>query len=79
MRAHGKHDEPGGDSRRSFLAKLGLGVATIAGASFLFRNFLFSGGTDKPDRYVEEFPGEDSIFHPRRDPRLEARERSKKT
>ena len=77
MRTDGNQGQPQAYSRRSFLAKLSLGLAAIAGSGLLLRN-LFSGGREEPDP-DEEFPGEDSIFHPRRDPRLEARERGQKT
>ncbi len=63
-------------SRRSFLGKVSLGVLAVAGVGLLARNFLFSGGSGASSS-SDEFPGEDSIFHPRRDPRLEAQERRK--
>ena len=66
--------QPQGQTRRSFLTKLSLGLAALAGSGFLLRNFLLpgeKGGADQGD----EFPGEDSIFHPRKDPRLEAQKR----
>lgn len=60
-------------SRRSFLGKLSLGLAAIAGAGYFLRGHLLPGGlgNDGPDG---EFPSEDSIFHPRED----ALERMKK-
>ena len=59
-------------SRRSFLAKLGLGLAAAAVASLSLGRQTRSGGqavTSTP----QEFPGEDSIFHPASDPRLDPR------
>ncbi len=57
----------GGESRRSFLAKLGIGIASIAGISTgLFR---FGGLKTESDG----FPGPDSIFHPASDPRSDPR------
>ena len=59
-------------SRRSFLAKLGLGLAAAAVASFpLGRRGRRTGGP--APGASQEFPGEDSIFHPARDPRLDPR------
>lgn len=57
-----------GESRRNFLAKLGIGVAAMAGVSAgLFR---FGG---KPSTTSEEFPDSGSIFHPASDPRTDPR------
>ena len=61
----------GGESRRNFLAKLGLGVAAMAGMSAGLVRFGGSRSTK-----TEEFPGPDSIFHPAQDPRLDPRRRS---
>ena len=71
-------DRPEAFSRRSFLGKLSLGLGAVAGAGFLMKNFLFSGG-DQEAEPAGEFPGPESIFHPRKDPRQEARERRSKT
>jgi len=60
------------------LGKFSLGLAAIAGVGLLLRNSLFSGGGEE-QHHASEFPGEDSIFHPRRDPRLDAVERRRKT
>ena len=61
-------EQRSGQSRRSFLAKLGLGAAALAivggPLGMLGR---FRGGQDKAAFQV--FPGEDSIFHPASDPR----------
>ena len=57
-----------GESRRSFLAKLGLGTAALALVSVPF----FPWGRNKTGRTTaatDGLPGEDSIFHPRSDPR----------
>ncbi len=58
--------QPQGYSRRSFLAKLALGLAGVAGAGFLLRHTLLTRekGHGHPS---SDLPGPDSIFHPRRD------------
>lgn len=57
-----------GESRRSFLGMLGIGVAAMAGVSAgLFR---FGGKTNETPN---EFPGPGSIFHPASDPRSDPR------
>ena len=64
------HSNTKGDrqSRRSFLAKLGLGVAAAAIASLPLVNR--GRKTAEPASGVHPgFPGEDSIFHPAQDPR----------
>ena len=78
MPEESKPDQPSGHTRRSILGKFSLGLVGIAGAGLLFRNFLFSGRNEQPDS-AQVFPGEESIFHPRRDPRLEAVERRRNT
>ena len=61
-----------GESRRSFLAKMGLGAAALAiiggplGMLGRFRNNQDSAAS-------QDFPGEDSIFHPASDPRQDPR------
>ena len=57
-----------GESRRSFLAKLGLGTAALALVSVPFFPFgrNKTGGTAAAN---DGRPGEDSIFHPRSDAR----------
>ena len=61
-----------GESRRSFLAKLGLGAAALAivgGPLGMLGRFR-----SNEDRAAsQEFPGEDSIFHPASDPRKNSR------
>ena len=61
----------GGESRRNFLAKLGVGVVALAGVSAGLVRF---GG--RPSTTTDEFPGSDSIFHPAQDPRLDPRRQS---
>ena len=75
MSASEDHDQPRVYSRRNFLGKFSVGLATIAAAGFLAKSFLFTGGSEKvgPE---EEFPGEDSIFHPQTDPRLDPRRKT---
>ncbi len=64
-----------GESRRSFLAKMGLGAAALAlVASPLGMINRLRGGQE--NRGNQEFPGEDSIFHPASDPRTDPRRRS---
>ncbi len=62
-----------GESRRSFLAKLGLGAAALAVVSSV--PFL-RGGSNKSKGASAGFPGEESIFHPAQDPRLDPRRKS---
>ena len=61
-----------GESRRSFLAKLGLGAAALALVAGPLRGLAARGG---PSAQSREFPGEDSIFHPAVDPRRDPRRR----
>lgn len=61
----------GGESRRSFLAKMGVGIAAMAGVSAGLVRF---GG--KRESGGNEFPGPDSIFHPAQDPRQDPRRQS---
>ena len=66
----------GQESRRSFLTKLGVGAAVLAAASAL--PFLRLGKRDSAGSTAmsNEFPGEDSIFHPASDPRQDPRRNS---
>ena len=57
-------DQTKGYTRRSFLGKVSLGLAALAGSGLLLRNVFSSGNEDTTN---EELPGEDSIFHPRQD------------
>jgi hypothetical protein len=61
----------GDPSRRSFLVKLSLGVAALAGMSL---GALHLGGKGA-SASTQEFPGPDSIFHPAKDPRQDPRRR----
>ena len=59
-------------SRRGFLARLGLGVAAVAAATFPLGHRDSTGGAGAQG-VSREFPDEDSIFHPAQDPRLDPR------
>ena len=72
-----EHGQAGDYTRRSFLGKFALGIATLAAAGFLLKSFVLGQGKEEAD-LSDEFPGEDSIFHPRMDPRQEALERREK-
>ena len=57
-----------GESRRSFLAKMGLGAAALAivgGPLGMLGRFR----SNQDKAASQGFPGEDSIFHPASDPR----------
>ena len=61
-----------GESRRSFLAKMGLGAAALAivgGPLGMLGRFR---GSDEKSA-TDDFPNEDSIFHPASDPRRDPR------
>ena len=61
-----------GESRRSFLTKLGIGAAAlslVAGSLSALRG----GSNNNAAAMNQEFPGEDSIFHPAVDPRQDPR------
>lgn len=60
------------ESRRSFLAKLGIGVAALAAVTLPFSR-LGRGSSEEASGADRAFPGEDSIFHPASDPRLDPR------
>lgn len=62
------------ESRRSFLAKLGIGVAVLAAVALPFSR-LARGRGESASSAAQAFPGEDSIFHPASDPRLDPRRR----
>lgn len=55
-----------GFTRRSFLGRAALGLAAVAGAGTLLRHLLPSGKKEGGDA-AREFPGPDSMFHPRED------------
>ena len=59
-------------SRRSFLVKLGLGVAAVAAASLTFGRQSRKDG-EAASSASSDFPPKDSIFHPASDPRLDPR------
>ena len=61
----------GGESRRSFLAKMGIGIAAMAG---VYAGLVRPGA--KQSTTGGEFPGPDSIFHPAQDPRQDPRRQS---
>ena len=60
-----------GESRRGFLTKLALGAGALAlvGASLGRMDWR----RDEQTAASQEFPGEDSIFHPASDPRSDPR------
>ena len=67
-----EHPQKSGESRRSFLAKMGLGAAAlvIAGGPLGMLSRLRS---NQDKAASQGFPGEDSIFHPASDPRQDPR------
>ena len=62
-----------GESRRSFLAKLGIGAAALALAAGSLSAVRGGGSNNSASAKDMEFPGEDSIFHPAVDPRQDPR------
>jgi hypothetical protein len=61
-----------GQTRRSFLAKMGLGAAALAVVGGpLGMLGRFRGKQDKA--VSQDFPDESSIFHPASDPRKDSR------
>ena len=60
------------ESRRSFLTKLGLGTAALAAVASPLGWLRLRKSDSTPDM-SKVFPGEDSIFHPASDPRLDPR------
>ncbi len=62
-----------GESRRSFLAKLGIGAAALALVTGGLAAMRGSGSNGGANARNLEFPDEDSIFHPASDPRLDPR------
>ncbi len=61
-----------GESRRSFLAKLGIGAAALALVAGPLST-LRGNSNSNSAAANQEFPGEDSIFHPAVDPRKDPR------
>ena len=66
-----------GMTRRGFLALGALGLGALVALASPLRGRL--GGKGSPSLASNEFPGEDSIFHPRRNPREVAREKGSRT
>ena len=64
-----------GETRRRFLAKLGIGAAALALVGGPL-GILGRGRGGNRDAGNQQFPGEDSIFHPASDPRRDPRRRS---
>ena len=62
-----------GETRRSFLAKLGIGAAALAIVSGPLSALRGNSGNSGSASVSQEFPGEDSIFHPAVDPRQDPR------
>ena len=61
------------ESRRSFLAKLGIGAAALALVAGPLSAVRGLGSNGSTAALKQEFPGEDSIFHPAVDPRQDPR------
>lgn len=62
-----------GESRRSFMAKLGIGAAALALVAGPLSALRGNGANSGASASNHEFPGEDSIFHPAIDPRQDPR------
>ena len=62
-----------GESRRSFLAKMGIGAAALALVAGSLASVRGLGSSNSQSAMNQEFPGEDSIFHPAVDPRQDPR------
>lgn len=62
-----------GESRRSFLVKLGIGAAALGLVAGALSSMRGIGGRNGATSMNTEFPGEDSIFHPAVDPRKDPR------
>ena len=62
-----------GYNRRSFLKLASVGIAAAAALTLPLKGLL--GGRRGTRTASSDFPGEDSIFHPRQDPREVAEER----
>ncbi len=62
-----------GESRRSFLTKLGIGAAAVALVAGPLSAVRGLGSNNNANAQNMEFPDEDSIFHPARDPRMDPR------
>ncbi len=62
-----------GETRRSFLLKLGIGAAALGLVAGALSSLRGVGGGSGATSMNTEFPGEDSIFHPAVDPRKDPR------
>ena len=62
-----------GETRRSFLTKLGIGAAALGLAAGYLSAIRGGGSGGSQASATQEFPGEDSIFHPAVDPRQDPR------
>ena len=73
-RSVAKNDTPGptGQTRRSFLAKMGIGAAALALVGSPLGMLDRLRGREESAK-ITDFPGEDSIFHPASDPRKDPR------
>ena len=69
----GQNNIKGGESRRSFLTKLGIGAAALALVASSLSTMRGLGSNNDNQAKDMEFPGEDSIFHPVVDPRQDPR------
>jgi hypothetical protein len=67
--------EKSGQTRRSFLAKMGLGAAALAVVGGPL-GFLGRFRGSREEIASQGFPDEDSIFHPASDPRQDSRRKS---
>ena len=65
--------EKSGETRRSFLFKLGIGAAAMALAAGALSSVRGNRSGSPAAARKQEFPGEDSIFHPAVDPRQDPR------
>ena len=59
--------DKGLETRRSFLGKLGLGAAALAAVSAIPFLRLGQNASGQNPQSSKALPGEDSIFHPRKD------------
>lgn len=62
-----------GETRRGFLIKLGIGAAAMALAAGALSSLRGNRPSGTAAAKNQEFPGEDSIFHPAVDPREDPR------
>tara|TARA_B100000586_G_C20051859_1_gene402346 strand:- start:536 stop:781 length:246 start_codon:yes stop_codon:yes gene_type:complete len=72
-----KPQQKSGQTRRNFLAKMGLGLGALAivgGPLGMLGHFR---GEQQKKAATQDFPDESSIFHPASDPRQDPRRNSK--